>query len=196
MQLPAALLIAPLNHVLAGNAWARDRLRPHGGALVGIQVGGLELRFQIDSQGLFAAGTGDLAPDVTIAVPLASLPKLAIDGQRDAMGAVRLSGNAELADTVAFVLRHLEWDVEADLSGFIGDIAAHRVVSSLRNLRPVPRKTAEAVAGNLREYLVEEQPLLVDKTVVGPVATDVRHLRDDVARLEKRINRLLSRRPA
>lgn len=192
MQLPAALLIAPLNHVLAGNSWAQDRLRPHGGAVVGIQLDGFELRLQIDSQGLFATDTADLTPDVTIAVALASLPKLAFDSQKNAMGAVHLSGNAELADTVAFVLRHLEWDFEADLAGFVGDIAAHRMVSTLRSLAPIPRRTAEAVAGNLSEYLVEEQPLLVGKTAVGPVGNDVRRLRDDIARLEKRIDRLLS----
>lgn len=196
MQLPAALLIPPLNHVLSGNAWARDRLRPHGGAVVGIQLDGFELRLQIDAQGLFATDTGDMTPEVTIAVPLASVATLAFDSQKSAMGTVRLSGNAELADTVAFVLRHLEWDFEADLAGFVGDIAAHRIVDGLRSLAPVPRRTAEAIAGNLREYLVEEQPLLVAKTAVGPVDKDVRRLRDDIARLEKRIDRLLSRRPA
>lgn len=196
MQIPAALLIAPLNHVLSSNAWARDRLRPHGGAVLSIHLDRFEVRLQIDGQGLFATDTGDIPPDVAIAVPLASLPRIAFDSQTNAMGTVRLSGNAELADTVSFVLRHLEWDVESDLAGFVGDIAAHRIVSGLRALTPVPRRTAESMAGNLREYLVEEQPLLVAKTAIGPVDNDVRRLRDDIARLEKRIARLLSRRPA
>lgn len=190
MQLPAALLIAPLNHVLAGNAWALERLRPHGGAVVWIHLDALELRLEIDPQGLFAANTSEVEPDVTITVPLASVPKFAFEDQQNAMGAVRLSGNAELADTVAFVLRHLEWDVEADLAGFVGDIAAHRIVGGFRRLTPVPRRAAESVAENLRDYLVEEQPLLVGKAAVAPVDSDVRALRDDIARLEKRISRL------
>lgn len=194
MQLPAAVLIAPLNHVLSRNAWARERLRPHGGAIVEIHLDAFIVRLAIDHQGLFAADTRSTAPEVTITVPLSAVPRLAFDAQQNAMGAVRLAGNAELADTVAFVLRHLEWDIEADLAGLVGDIAAHRIVAGLRALAPVPRRAAESIADNLRDYLVEEQPLLVGKTAVGPVDSDVRRLRDDIARLEKRVDRLMSPR--
>ena len=111
------------------------------------------------------------------------------------MGAVRLSGNAELADTVAFVLRHIEWDVEADLSDLIGDIAAHRLVTGLRQLAPMPARTAHTLAENLREYFVEEQALLLGKAAIVPDDIELRALRDDIARLEKRIDRLTVLKP-
>lgn len=195
MQLPVAPLTASLNHLLAGSAWARDRLRAHNGACLVIQLDGLEFRFLIDAQGYFAPDTKDQAPDVTISVPLASLPKLALNDQKQAMGAVRLSGNAELADTVAFVLRHIEWDVEADLSDLIGDIAAHRLVTGLRQLAPMPARTAHTLAENLREYFVEEQALLLGKAAIVPDDIELRALRDDIARLEKRIDRLTVLKP-
>ena len=41
---------------------------------------------------------------------------------------VEMQGDAELAQEISFLARHLTWDVEEDLSRVVGDIAAHRVV--------------------------------------------------------------------
>lgn len=157
-----------------------------------LKLDAIALRVEIDELGLFRAKfDDDSQPDVTITAPLSAITTLALDGKATGMGAVRIVGNAELADTVSFVLRHLEWDAEADLATVVGDIAAHRIMNGLRRLAPLPKRAAASFAGNVRDYLVEEQPVLLSRAAIGQLDLDVHTLRDDIARLEKRLARIL-----
>ncbi len=49
---------------------------------------------------------------------------------------------------------------------------------------------------NVTEYLLDEKPTLVRHLALDDFGTDVGRLRDDLARLEKRLERLERTRPA
>ena len=106
------------------------------------------------------------------------------------MAKVRIEGNAEFADALGFVFRNLRWDLEEDLSRIIGDIAAHRIVSTGVALGEAQKRFALGLTGNAVEYLTEEQPVLVIRPMVQGLDEDMRKLRDAVARLEKRVDKL------
>ena len=103
------------------------------------------------------------------------------------------AGPADLASTVQFLFRELDWDVEEDLSRAFGDIAAHRMAESGRTLRRWSEQALENTGRSFAEYWTEERPLIAGKHDLEAFNRAVDELRDDVARLEKRIENLANR---
>jgi ubiquinone biosynthesis protein UbiJ len=87
-------------------------------------------------------------------------------------------------------VRNVSWDVEEDLSRVVGDIAAHRIVSTARALDGWARDAALRVAQGAAEYWTEESPLIASRVKVEGFVREVSELRDAVDRLEKRLERL------
>ena len=106
------------------------------------------------------------------------------------MRAARIEGSAEFAEALGFVIRNLRWDAEEDLSAIVGDIAAHRIVKGTKEFAAWQQQAAQNFAENLAEYFTEEQPLIVREADISSFSSDIDRLRDDVARLEKRLQRL------
>lgn len=189
--------VTALNHVLAQSPWACERLVALAGAQVRLRAAPLELDFTVDVHGRLIESAQPLRePDVTISVPLAELPIALPGGTNALLNAVHIDGNAEMADALGFVFRNLRWDVEEDLSRFVGDVVAHRMADTARALKGAHERALQSLAGNLSEYFVEEQELLVTHDTANRFEETLRELRDGVARLEKRIDRLRERASA
>jgi ubiquinone biosynthesis accessory factor UbiJ len=181
----AAAILATLNHLLEQADWARRRLLPHAGQMAELQLPVAAVRFQIRDDGFFAAAT-DRTPDLTLSVP-AGATVAAFSGGEAAMKHVAVAGNAEFGESLGFVFRHLKWDAEADLARVVGDVAAPRLHRSLLTLLAWQRQSLERASANVRDYLVVERPTLVAATDLEDFAAELGRLRDDLARLEKRI---------
>jgi len=76
------------------------------------------------------------------------------------------------------------------LSGFVGDVAAHRLGEIARGVGNWTREARSTMGANIREYLQEESRDVPSRYEVDRFATNVSTLRDDVDRLEARIKRL------
>ena len=140
-----------------------------------------------------AEWSGEDAPEVCLRLAVAELPQLLAGGMESAMRHVRIEGNAEFAEALGFVFRHLRWDAEEDLSRVVGDIAAHRLVDGGRRIATEGRRSLERAGGSVAEYLTEESPVLVPRAALPAFAQEVVALRDAVARLDKRVARLEKR---
>ena len=99
-----------------------------------------------------------------------------------------------MASAVDHLFRNLTWDFEEDLSRVFGDIISHRLASSGRALAAWQRDAALRLAESLAEYWTEERPLLARPADLENFCRGVDALRDDVARLEKRIEHLSASR--
>ncbi|TAH47981.1 MAG: hypothetical protein EYC67_05735 [Betaproteobacteria bacterium] len=189
-----SLFLSASNHLLAQSGWARKRLQPHAGRTARLDlppVGAID--FSISSDGHLAQWTSDESPDVLLRLTVGQLPQALTEGMEAVMRQVRIEGNAEFADALGFVFRHLRWDLEEDLSRVVGDIAAHRLVETGRQLSEQGRRAISNASGNLIEYLVEEEPLLVSRTALPAFASEIAELRDAVARLDKHVERVARR---
>ena len=124
----SAILV--LNHLLMDAQWARERLALSTGSTVRIAMPPWRLEFAIDADGSVSEAATQ-HPDVVIALP-ADTPLQALSGSEALMRKARITGSAELADSLGFVFRNLRWDAEEDLSRVVGDIAAHRLVALTR----------------------------------------------------------------
>ena len=191
----SSLFLTATNHLLAQAGWARQRLQPHAGRTARLVLSPVaEIDFSVANDGQLAEWSGEEAPEVSLRLAVADLPRLLVDGLETAMRHVRIEGNAEFAEALGFVFRHLRWDAEEDLSRLFGDIAAHRLVEGGRKVVDEGRRSLERASGNVVEYLTEESTLLVPRKALPAFAEEVVALRDAVARLDKRVARLEKRR--
>ena len=187
----SSLFLSATNHLLSQAGWARQRLQPHAGRTARLVLSPVaEIDFSVTNEGQLAEWSGEEAPEVSLRLAVADLPRLLVDGLETAMRHVRIEGNAELAEALGFVFRHLRWDAEEDLSRVFGDIAAHRLVDGGRRIADEGRRAVARATGNVAEYLTEESPLLVSRRQLPAFATEVVALRDAVARLDKRVARV------
>lgn len=187
MAFPVDVVIPVLNHLLAGNAWAAARLAPYAGQAFRVEGGPIPLVLAIVDGGSFASPDDSaLAPAVTIVLDSGTLGELLTDPAR-ALASAHLSGSAHFAEALAFVFRNLRWDYEADLADVIGDMPARRLARWLGDFAVHQRRMLGNLGANAAEYLTEEAGLVTPARDVAQFAVDVDALRDDVARLEKRI---------
>ena len=186
----SSLFLTATNHLLAQAGWARQRLQPHAGRTARLVLSPVaEIDFSVANDGQLAEWSGEEAPEVSLRLAVADLPQLLVDGLETAMRHVRIEGNAEFAEALGFVFRHLRWDAEEDLSRVVGDIAAHRLVDGGRRIATEGRRSLERAGGSVAEYLTEESPVLVPRAALPAFAQEVVALRDAVARLDKRVAR-------
>ena len=185
----ATLALPAINHLLAQQDWARRRLADHGGKTVRISAPPVSLRCMIDDNGLLVASPDELDDDVVIEMPLDELSSVA-QGADALMARVRITGNADVADSLSFVFRHLRWDREADLARLFGPILGRRLHLGARRCERAAPEMGRRLAANVGEYLVHEGAILVAKDTMEDHITSVRQLRDDLARLEQRVARL------
>lgn len=178
-----------LNHLLEREDWARQRLLPFAGQVVRIEGLPFTLNLSVGDSGVFRATGADDTAAVTIALP-GDAPLRMLGDPSSLFGAARLSGPANFAETLAFVFRNLRWDYEADLAAVIGDIPARRLARSLAGGLAWQRSAAERLGRNAAEFATEEGGLVTPARDLAQFAQAVDQLRDDLARLEKRISRL------
>lgn len=139
MLAPAALerLTLLLNHVLGSEPAAVERLRPHAGRAIEIQLEAWPallprppcLRFRITPAGLLEWESAPTAAAAELEVRLdASNPALLLlDALSGANPSLRVQGDATLATDVNWLFENLRWDIEADLERLLGAAAAHEV---------------------------------------------------------------------
>ena len=177
-----------VNRLLDAESWARERLARFAGETIELVALPLPpLRVTIRDDGRLAAGGA--TPGLALRIGPGALLALA-RGEEEFLRAVEVNGNARLVQEIASLARHLRWDVEEELSRVFGDVVAHRIAGAARGFLHVQRDAARRVSGAAADFLAEEARLLVRRGEQASHASAVAELRDAVARLEKRIERL------
>lgn len=193
---PAAVSTAAaafINHLLRDASWAREELRRHAGKTAHLEVAPLALSLTVAHSGEITPA----APDAVAAVKVRLTPGLMlrlVTRDETAWREIDITGDTDFASAIHHVARNLRWDVEEDLSRVFGDVAAHRMAETGRSLRHWGEQAVENTGRAFAEYWTEERPLIAAARDLEEFGRAVDQLRDDAARLEKRIERLLSRR--
>ena len=183
-------ILFALNHLLGQAAWARDRLASFAGRRVLLVCAPLRLPLVIASDGLLAADQDGDTADVTIELPADTPLRLCQGGTSEVMKAAHITGAADLAEAVGFVLRNLRWDGEEDLSRVVGDLAAHRLTRGFRAFAAWQRETGQRLAENLAEYWVHEKPTVLGAAAFKVFTTDLAELQARLDQIEGRLSRL------
>ena len=185
------LTLTVVNHALRRNDWALQRLRAHAGKTARIACNPVTASVCVRESGELGPARGTDAPDVTISMTPGTLLRLLAHDER-VWSEVAIEGDSDYATALHRVWQHLDWGIEEDLSRFVGDIAAHRIVGMGQEVRSAARHAADSAVRNAREYWTEERPVLALRRDIEAYNRSVDALRDDVARIEKRVAALQS----
>ncbi len=107
-------------------------------------------------------------------------------------GEVEISGDTELAHRFGKILATMDIDWEEQLSHLTGDIIAHQIGNTTRATLRWGSNALNTLGRDIQEYLQEELRLLPDGREIERFLSNVETLRDDVERLQARVNRLQS----
>lgn len=195
---PLEAVLRPIASVLNRNIRettpARELCEKLDGTVVAVRVDNTAMTtwFVIHKDMLELAAEFDGEPDVVISGSLLTLARMAGEPGLEALrdGSLELMGDAHTAERFQRLLALAKPDLEEELSGLVGDVAAHRVGEVVRGIGKWGRDARSTMGANIREYLQEESRDAPSRYETDRFADDVGTLRDDVDRLEARINRL------
>ena len=188
---PAAKL---LNRNIQESTPARELCVELAGTVVAVRVSDTALAayFIVDDEAVDVVAATSHDPDVLISGSLITLASLAGQSGTAAIrdGSLDISGDAELAGQFQQLLSFARPDIEEALSNIVGDAAAHRLGEIARGFGRWGRDARSTMGTNIREYLQEESRDAPSRYEVEKFNADVSKLRDDVDRVEARLNRL------
>ena len=189
------LLTRLLNHIISQNTWAQPLLMPYAGKTIRVVLIPVGMNLVVlENGGIAVAGETAISDAVITLPPTAALRVMASDTTASSL--ISMEGDMDCAVAVAKVMQGLSWDYEEDLSKVVGDIAAHKTGTLIRNAVQESRKRFWNVAEMTTEYWQEERPLIAKKRHVEQFNQEVDTLRDDISRLEKQLDRAEQRTSA
>jgi ubiquinone biosynthesis accessory factor UbiJ len=139
-------LVLLFNHVLMQEPEAQTRLARQANRVVEARWRVFVMRLVATPAGLLDLAPAAATPDLTLTLTQESPWGLAQAALRGDNPPVRIEGDVQFANEVNWLVEHVRWDLEEDLSRLVGDAPAHamgtaarRMVQALRQfVRPAP----------------------------------------------------------
>ncbi|WP_254598040.1 ubiquinone biosynthesis accessory factor UbiJ [Polynucleobacter antarcticus] len=189
----ASVACQGINHVLRAEPWAMTELARHAGKVILLQLPVGNLYFELTSDGLLSALNQVDQPTLELAITADALSMMigAPGNLRDqAMKAVKITGDADLAQLVGRLAGQVRWEYEEDLARVIGDAPAHFIVRQGKKFISSKQSAASDLLENAVEYVSEEKKILLNKRDFMIRKNELNELRDAVDRIDKRIQLL------
>jgi ubiquinone biosynthesis accessory factor UbiJ len=187
-----------LNRGLPRSPRARALCRELQGHRVGVDVSGFT-RLVVESNGETIQLTRDAVGPAEAEITGGPLSLLALAGESPEAvlqrGDVQIRGDVELAQKFRELALLLRPDLEEELSRVVGDTPAHHLGRFARTALAWSRNAAATSVRNVAEYFAHERQHLVPRAEGDQFLKGVDTLRENVDRLEARIE-LLSRKSA
>jgi len=180
-----------LNHLLSQNDWMQSKLVNHKDKIVVIEISGFKLVLRVDENGLLQSINNSENFDCFIKLTANDFINQLINNNN---GNISIKGDLELANQVSQVLKKIEWDVEEDLSRYIGDIPAIQTTKILKQVITSSQKNIKNITGALLEYWQEENKILTKKRNVEIFYSEVDKIFEDTERLEARIKIMIEKK--
>ena len=140
-------LVLLLNHVLMQEPQAMERLKRQAGRVLEARWRVFHMRLAATPAGLLELADTAAVPDLTLTVTEDSpwtLTQAAVRGEKPP---VRIEGDVQFAAEVNWLVDHVRWDIEEDLSRVVGDAPAHAVGEAARALAQALRRFIPAPGG-------------------------------------------------
>lgn len=187
------LIEREINRLIGESTAARDLLARLAGTRFAVHIEGLGItavlhpdgeRLRIDSDA--TAATASLR-----ATPLDLLRLMEADG----IGGIKrtraeLSGDLQVAERYAQLLKLARPDLEGEVAKWLGDVPAHALGEAVRGAGAWFVRAGRALGMNAAEYLQEESRAMPGRLEAQAFYGDVERLRDGVERAAARLARL------
>ena len=186
----AGAICRGINHVLSAEPWAMGELSKHSGKSILLKLPFGDLCCEIAPTGLLLVLKAAAMPSLTLEVSSKALSDLAASSgslREQAFKAVKITGDADLAQLIGRLAGQLRWEYEEDLARLLGDAPAHFVVKQGKKLVSATRSATRDLLDNMVEYVSEEKKVLLNQRDFRVRKNELHDLRDSVDRMEKRI---------
>lgn len=177
-----------VNHLLAQHPQVRGKLRQYAGRSFAVHTLGMVFVAQIDETGYLKAGA--TPADCQIQLHDTAWHKL-LQKQQVVSGDLDISGDYALAMALLPLLSQLDYRISADLRRFGATAAADFWDETFADLGQDLAENRDWLQRRISQrVLAAEKPLALHREWFMAHTQQVADLRDDVARLEARVNRL------
>jgi len=195
MLIPTPLLVAAqtvINRVLSLDPEGQQRALVLEGKVVQIQAQNpdtdIYVMFLHDGIELTRFHEGE--PDTRISGSVFALMSLLRDSDALFDGTVSVTGDIDVASTMKQLMDELDVDWEEQLSGIVGDGAAHQVFRVANGLRQLFLDGGERLRNEGGNFLRERADVAVGPEEVREYCDAVDTLRNDVDRLDAKMSQL------
>jgi ubiquinone biosynthesis protein UbiJ len=141
-------IVLLLNHILMQEKEATNRLARQKGQVVLMQWRLFAIKLMATPAGLLDRAPADAKPDLVLAVTEESPIALLQSALRGDKPVVRIEGDVQLAAEVNWLVDHVRWDLEEDLSRVLGDAPAHALGQAARGMASALRQFLGSSAAN------------------------------------------------
>jgi ubiquinone biosynthesis accessory factor UbiJ len=124
-------LVLLVNHVLAREPQATERLRPHAGRVLRLELRNLPrllpappLAFLVTPAGLVEWCQDPVPADLRASLDAGNPAALALNALTGALPPLEVEGDVQLASDVDWLLKNLRWDVADELHRLFGPVVA------------------------------------------------------------------------
>ena len=187
-----------INHLRRQEPQAGQRLQSHLGKRLDLHAVGRHAALVISAAGAFEPAQLDVLnqpPALKLEIDMPAVLAAQWRDQPLGLSGVRITGDAEFAQAVSWLLSHVRWDAEDDLAPWLGDIPAHRLTRVGRGAWAELLRLRQQLEADAKDWLAEAPRDLVGRAEFTACSAEYTRLRDATARLDKRLKRL-SRRPS
>jgi ubiquinone biosynthesis protein UbiJ len=184
------LILKAINHVIEQEKWARDLLLSREDQIIAISlpVG----KFQLVIQNGLLTNTSDNTGVAAVSLEISQEAIWAFlrEGKSGAMKFVLISGDVDFAADLNRLAADLKWEAEEDLAKLIGDAPSRRILLESKKLFQQASLAVDDFKLGLRDYLVNEKNTLLGSQQFNEFKSEIRLLRDQLDRTEKKIIQL------
>ena len=185
-----------INHVLSSEPWATGELTRHAGKTILLKLPVGDLCFEITPAGLLAVSEASDTSSLVLEVSAKALSELTGSTgslREQAFKAVKITGDADLAQLLGRLVGQVRWEYEEDLARLVGDAPANFAVRQGKKFVSASKSAASDLLSNVVEYVSEERKILLNQRDFMTHKNELNELRDAVDRMEKRIQILVQK---
>jgi len=185
-----------LNRTLELDGLALAAIGQLGGKVVAIELreSGIRVFLTLHEHGIRLGREHEGAVDVSIRGSIPDVLRYLLAARSGGVaGDFEISGEAGLAGRLQEIFSQMEPDWEEAAARRIGDTAARKLGILFQSARTAGREARRALGMDFSEYLRFEKGLVPERGEVDRFQSSVDVLRDDVARLKFRLDRLARR---
>ena len=185
-----------INHVLSSEPWATGELARHAGKTILLKLPVGDLCFEITPAGLLAVSEASDTSSLVLEVSARALSELTGSTgslREQAFKAVKITGDADLAQLLGRLVGQVRWEYEEDLARLVGDAPANFAVRQGKKFVSASKSAASDLLSNVVEYVSEERKVLLNQRDFMAHKNELSELRDAVDRMEKRIQILVQK---
>lgn len=187
----AYLLVSCLNRLTDKSNQIKQRLQTHANETICFRIDPVAcLSVTVMQDGHFTAAARDMQAAVIFEIPIEIVPRI-ISGEMTIFDQIIICGNPELADTLLYIGRVFQTEIEENMSSILGDVLTRQVTLTGQKLVRWHWGSFHNLSQALGEFLSEEQSVTLSRTRFHQLASEIESIQQQISQLEERITTLI-----